>query len=189
MLAQIRFVEMSDEEIAQVLKDRQSGEIKNIYTTDDIHNCLYESDTSIPDYWDSVAARYEDSDVEWLSVERTDIFILGKIPNDRDDLHTFNRPGDKFVSTGARTVDQIALMKELVDRGHNHNLKMSVSLRMGAWGIGFPFDQCYFDDDYFLNHPHLRCKMRHGIDSGVTMREVTELAGYDVSSYLPAWGG
>lgn len=28
MLAQIRFVEMSDEEIAQVLKDRQSGEIK-----------------------------------------------------------------------------------------------------------------------------------------------------------------
>lgn len=28
-----------------------------------------------------------------------------------------------------------------------------------------------------------------GIDSGVTMREVTELAGYDVSSYLPAWGG
>lgn len=25
-----------------------------------------------------------------------------------------------------------------------------------------------------------------GIDSGVTMREVTELAGYDVSSYLPA---
>lgn len=28
-----------------------------------------------------------------------------------------------------------------------------------------------------------------GIDSGVTMREVTELAGYDVSSYLLAWGG
>lgn len=32
-------------------------------------------------------------------------------------------------------------------------------------------------------------ELRKGIDSGVTIRQVTELAGFDVASYLPAWGG
>lgn len=165
MLAWIRFVEMTDEEIARVLRDRQSSETKNLYVTDDIHNCMYECDTSVPGFWNRVAAPYEDSDAEWLSVERTDVFVLGKTPNDRDDLHAFNRVGDRNVQKNAHNFDQIALMKELVDSGHRYNLKMSISLRMGAWGIGYPFDQCYFDYDFFLKNLHLCCKMRHGVNA------------------------
>jgi hypothetical protein len=32
-------------------------------------------------------------------------------------------------------------------------------------------------------------ELRAGIDDGVTIRQVTELAGFDVATYLPIWGG
>jgi hypothetical protein len=39
---------------------------------------------------------------------------------------------------------------------------MSISLRMGAWGMGFPYEQCYFDVPFHDEHPELHCIDRNG---------------------------
>ena len=39
---------------------------------------------------------------------------------------------------------------------------MSVSIRMGAWGLTYPFDQYYFDCDFMQENPEWRTYDRNG---------------------------
>ena len=164
MLAWLRFVPMTEEEVAALLAERTCKDHKRIYATDDMHNRLYHDRPSVdPDFWQSVVLPYEDSDVEWLSLERITAFISGNCPQNDPENYAFLRSGDRVLQEQRDTYDSPAITKDLVRTGHERGLKMSLSLRMGAWGIGFPFDQCYFDYDYYLQRPHLRCIMRDGV--------------------------
>ena len=163
LLAWLRFVEMTDAEVAELSAERARRDTRRLYVTDDIHNHLCEGDPSVPGFWDTVLLPYEDSDAEWLSLEQVDLFTSGHVPGGDLAAHAFERSCDRCLQTHRRLFDSSAVLTDLVRRGHARGLKMSLSLRMGAWGIGFPYDQCYFDYDFFTAHPEWRCVMRDGV--------------------------
>ena len=163
ILSWLRFVPMTDDEVARLLSNRARQDTKNLYVTDDMHNKLFENDPRAPGFWDCVVLPYEDSDAEWLSLEHITAFISGSCPDGCSDTFAFPRGGDRNVQEQRYLYDSYAILGDLVQRGHRRGLKMSLALRMGAWGIGFPFDQCYFDYDFFLENPQWRCVMRDGV--------------------------
>lgn len=162
LLAWLRFVPMTEEEVAAVLADRTCQEQKNLYCTDDIHNKIYEGVMDAPGFWEGVICPYEDSDTEWLSLERITSFISGHCPGDDVARFAFPRGGDRQLQQQQR-FNSPEVLGKLVKLGQEKGLKMSLSLRMGAWGIGFPFDQCYFDYPDYLAKPQYRCVMRDGV--------------------------
>ena len=162
MLAWLRFVPMDEEEVKAHLAERNRKDTKRIYATDDIHNRLLRDDLSGRKTWDSVIVPYEDSDVEWLSLEDVACFTGGSVPTDTPEAYAFKRDGDRNAQHQSAQFNSVAVLKELVQKGKAKGLSMSVSLRMGAWTMGFPFDQCYFDNPFFFQNQHLQCVDRDG---------------------------
>jgi len=162
MLAWLRFVPMEEAEVEAYLADVARQDTKRIYATDDMHNRLCWDIIDRPGVWDGVLLPYEASDVEWLSLEDIACFTRGEIPTDRIEDFSFIRSVDKMVQTQAAEYDSIKVLSHLVKNGREKGIKMSVSLRMGAWTMGFPYDQCYFDNAFYFDNPHLRCVGREG---------------------------
>lgn len=163
MLAWLRFVEMTDDEVAALAAERARTDTRCLYVCDDTHNHLCRGDPTVPGFWDEVTVPYEDSDAEWLSVERVSSFVSGGVPGGDIAAHAFGRSCDRCIQEHRHLFDEPAAHAQIVRQGHARGLKVSLSLRMGAWGIGFPFDQCYFDYPFFQAHPEWRCVMRDGV--------------------------
>lgn len=163
ILSWLRFVPMTQEEVDALLADRVQQQTKCLYVTDDIHNRVFENVIDSPELWDSVVLPYEDSDAQWLSLERITSFISGSTPDGDTANYAFLRRGDRNLQQQRDRFDSVKVLGDLVTKGHARGYKMSLALRMGAWGIGYPFDQCYFDYDFFLENPQLRCIMRDGV--------------------------
>lgn len=163
LLAWLRFVEMTEEEVAKLMDDRSRQDTRVLYCTDDIHNKLYEGNMDAPGFWEGVVCPYEDSDAEWLSMERITSFISGHCPNDDVEGFAFPRSGDRGLQEQRDRFHSPTVLGKLVKLGKEKGLKMSLALRMGAWGVGFPFDQCYFDYPEYLAQPQYRCVMRDGV--------------------------
>lgn len=162
MLGWIRCVPMEEAEVEAYLADRARKDTKRLYATDDIHNRLYEAVVEKDSDWDVVVQPYADSDVEWLSMEDVECFCSGKVPTGSPEDFGFIREGDAAVYRQMEHFDSVRVLSHLVGKGHEIGLKMSVSLRMGAWTMGFPFDQLYFENNFYWENQHLRCVGRCG---------------------------
>ena len=160
-IADIRFVPMSDEEVAELKRENARTDTKRIYTTDDMHNRPYITKIETIDDWIATVLPFRHSDAEWFSIEDIRIFAQGKCPNEPD-AHAFTRDGDRWVQKQGMKFDYDEVLRRITQKGHEIGLKMSISTRMGAWGMMFPFDQCYFDCDFHAEHPEWRCIDRNG---------------------------
>ena len=161
VLAGLRFVPMTDEEVEEYKRDSARTDTKRLFATHDMHGKLYGNFILNPSDWLSLVLPYKDSDVEWLSLEEIRIFLQGKCPCDPDDA-PFQREGDRAIQKQIAALDYDKVLADCVRYGHEIGLKMSVSLRMGSWGMGFPYDQCYFDVKFHDEHPELHCIDRNG---------------------------
>lgn len=184
ILTWLRFVPMTQEEVGSVLEDRCRQDTKRLYVTDDIHNKLFEGNIDSQDFWGHTVIAYEDSDTEWLSMERITSFVSGNCPDGDVENQAFMRPGDRGLQQQRDAFHSPTVLKELVRLGHQRGLKMSVALRMGAWGIGFPFDQCYFDYDPYLQNPQLRCVMRDGVPAAALSYAFEEVQNWVIGMLL-----
>ena len=162
-LTGIRFVPMTDQEVEAYKADSARTDTKRLFATHDMHGKLFSNYINDPSDWLSLVLPYKNSDVEWLSLEEIRIFLHGKCPCDPDDF-PFPRPGDRAVQKQVATTDYDKALADCVRYGHEIGLKMSISLRMGAWGMGFPYDQCYFEVPFHNEHPELHCIDRNGDD-------------------------
>lgn len=161
LLTGLRFVPMTDEEVEAYKKDCARSDTKRLFATHDMHGKLYGNYLQEPSDWLSLVLPYKDTDTEWLSLEEIRIFLQGKCPCDPDDF-PFRREGDRAIQKQLETLDYDKALADCVRYGHEIGLKMSISLRMGAWGMGFPADQCYFDVPFHDEHPELHCVDRNG---------------------------
>ena len=110
--------------------------------------------------WDMAAQPYEQSDVEWLSVENVRLnFDAQTVPAEEC---SFPRDGDENVLRSFSSSYTDKMLQNLVRRGHAMGLKMCVSQRMGGWYNSFPFDQGYLENAFYLAHPECRCVDRDG---------------------------
>ena len=184
MLSAIRFVPMSDEEVAAYKADTSRPETKRIYATDDMHNRLFYTEVENYEDWLPAVARFVDSDVEWASLEQIRNFVSDRLPVENIDEFNFPRVGDMLVQKNFKKFDYDKVLKMLVDYGHEKGLKMSISLRMGAWGMTFPYDQFYFDCDYMMKHPELRTVDRNGEEIFALSYAYPEVRDYMVNELV-----
>ena len=162
MLAWLRFVPMCDAEVQALKAENARTDTKRLYATDDIHHGLYEDNITSLASWSGYVEQYENSDVKWLSLEDISLFTGGKCPDGDTESFGFSRQGDYLVQKQLETFDSKAVLTHMVKKGHELGLNMSVALRMAAWGIGYPTDQCYFDCQFYRDNPQYRCVGRDG---------------------------
>lgn len=162
MLGGLRLVPMTQEEVAQWKYEETRTDTKRIYATDDMHNRLFYMNHLTQADWLPSVLNYCHSDVEWISLEQIRNFVTRRLVTDNIDEFSFPRPGDKLVQENFPKFNYQKVLEDCVKVGHENGFKMSLSLRMGAWGMGFPFDQCYFDSDFSQNHPEFKTVDRNG---------------------------
>ena len=184
LISAIRFVPMSEDELAEYLREETRTDTKRIYATDDMHNRLYFTHPRTLDDWRSVAFNYMHSDVEWLSIEQIRNFVSCRLPTDDTANFCFPRAGDRNVQEQYPLFDYDEVLKTVVDQGHRQGLKMSVSIRMGAWGLTFPFDQYYFDCDFMQENPQWRTYDRNGDEIAAMSYAYPEVRQFMVNEVL-----
>lgn len=162
VLAWLRFVPMDEAELAAFRADQARTDTKRIYATNDMHGMLCLHGHQTPEDWHSVVDQYDQADVEWLSLENIRSFTSCDPTTGSWETFAFPRPVDQRVQRLVKTSYTQAMLEDLVAYGHSKGLKMCGSQRMGAWGMEFPFDQCYFDVEFFKQNPQLRCIDRDG---------------------------
>lgn len=176
-VAWVRFVPMDETEVAAFLADQARTDTKRIYATNDMHGmlCMY-GYQGIED-WRAVVQEYEQSDVEWLSMENIRIFDGEPASGDRDNF-AYPRPVDDQAQHMIKDSFTLDMMRQLVEYGHERGLKMCSSIRMGGWGMEFPFDQMYFTNSFFANNRHLCCVDRDGTEIAAQSYCYTETQDY-----------
>lgn len=184
MLAAIRFVPMSEEEVAQYQAEEARTDTKRLYATDDMHAHLYFEHTRTLDDWRAVALNYAHSDVEWLSIEQIRNFVSCRLPTKDTANFCFPRAGDRNVQEQYPLFDYDKVLKTVVEQGHSQGLKMSVSLRMGAWGLTYPYDQYYFDCDFMQENPQWRTYDRNGDEIAAISYAYPEVRKFMVDELL-----
>ena len=161
MLAWVRFVPMDEAEVTAWHAEEERKDTKRLYATDDMHNRLYMGCCETKEDWRALVRHYKHSDVEWLSMEDVLTFVDSDCFTGNTDNFVFCRQGDRFVQENRPRYNE-DMLRDLVSYGHEQGLKMCASLRMGAWGMEFPYDQIYFECRFTNSHPELRCVDRDG---------------------------
>ncbi len=161
MLGWLRFEKMTDDELRSFQRREKDFSRKNIYATNDMHNMPFLYGVENQKEWNIVAQSYEQSDVEWLSVENL-FHNNGKTPVPIEEF-SFSRAGDKNVQKVLQDSYNDDMNKNLVKFGHSLGIKMCISQRMGEWCMPFPVEDMYFDNEFFTNNPDLCCVDRDGV--------------------------
>lgn len=160
-LAWLRFVPMDEAEVEAFLADQARTDTKNIYATNDMHGMLCKFGYQNIDGWRSVVQDYVQSDVEWLSIENIRVFD-GELETGDPDNFTFPRLVDERVQRMLKNSFTLDMVRQLVVFGHEKGLKMCGSVRMGCWGMEYPFDNMSFHNKFAKEHPEFRCVDRDG---------------------------
>ncbi|MBQ8955032.1 MAG: hypothetical protein IJ048_13045 [Clostridia bacterium] len=154
ILAWLRFEPMSE---AEVEAFRVDAPRRCVYAANDMHNMAFLYAAKTPEDWLMAVMPYEQSDVEWLSVENVRVND-GALPVPAEE-YAFARDGDANVHELFRTAYTDDMLRALVRQGHAMGIKMCVSQRMGAWCMTFPYESV---NTFAAAHPELRCIDRDG---------------------------
>ena len=184
MLAAVRFVPMTEEDVAEYQAEDARTDTKHLYATDDMHAHLYFEHPRTLNDWRSVALNYAHSDVEWLSIEQIRNFVCKRLPTNNTKQFCFPREGDRNVQEQYSLFDYDEVLKTVIEQGHSQGLKMSVSLRMGAWGLTYPYNQYYFDCDFMQENPQWRTYDRNGDEIAAMSYAYPEVRKFMVDELL-----
>jgi hypothetical protein len=160
-LAGFRFVPMTEEEIKSFKAEQERTDTKNLYVGNDMHNVFYQNDMHDLKDWLQTVLPYRGSDVEWFAPEEIRMIMGGQLPLPVSDF-SFFREGDRNIHIQLQRFSYDDILKAVVSKAHQIGIKVAVSLRMGAWGIFFPYNETYFDSPFFLENPQWRCIDRNG---------------------------
>ena len=162
ILSWFRFVPMSEAEVAAFQAQQARQDTKRLYATHDMHGQLCCGDGHTLQDWEDILQCYEQSDVEWFSMENLFLFDGDTTTGDVESF-AFSRPCDRQVQKYLSADYTEDTLRHLIARGHEMGLKMCGSTRMGAWGIEFPLDQAYFTSRFMeANNEKCRCIDRDG---------------------------
>lgn len=160
VIAWIRLVPMTAEEVTQWQADFSHPEDKRIYANNDMHNMLYGRKLESMEDWHIVVDSHRDADVEWLSMENMLLHARGNPELPKDLIPT--RVGDGYTLRQLGTNYTANMLSHMVQYAHAKGLKVCSSLRMNCWIAGFPYITGPYHNTFYTQHPHLRCVDRDG---------------------------
>ena len=158
MLGRLRFEPMTAEEVEAHLADERDASRRTVYATNDMHCLQYFYLAQTQEEWNAAVQPYEQSDVEWLSIEN--IIMGGEPLTVPVEEYAFPRLGDRNALVGFPKNYTDEMLQKLVAYGHAKGLKLAVSQRMGGWCQPFPFE--YIESAFMREHPECRCVDRDG---------------------------
>lgn len=161
-VAFVRFVPMTDEEVAAYFKEKADPDTKRVYATDDIHNILFESPRSI-EYFLSQVEQYRDSDVKALSMEYIRHYDFSR-PERVDHMKTLGRITEKYAAETTRWLHEnnIDYLAEMIKHGHDVGIDMYLSMRMNSVCYSYPLDENFYCE-FFEDHQELHQQDRDGV--------------------------
>ena len=165
VLAFVRFVPMTDEEIASYKSESVRRDTKHLYATEDVHNFVTAGPTDMSLALSQIE-NYRNSDVGVLALEYWNFskFYTGvDVPPDEDLFW-----GRDYEMCAARAMRRfrasgIDPYREMVAHAHRVGLEIHLSMRMGAWNYEFPLDAGFATLDYDA-HPELHMRDRDGVE-------------------------
>ena len=155
-LAALRFVPMSDEDVANYMQEAQQKNTKHLYVADDMGHS-FPASTPI-DEWTVVVDYYMNSDTEWYSWEGGDY-----------------TPDNTFY---------IEQRTAVTKRAHELGFKVSVSNRMANWGVGFPHVLIGTGDPFTDAHLDCHCVDRNGDEVSALSYAYPEIRKHKIDLYV-----
>lgn len=183
-IAWIRLVPMEDREVVKWKDYFSKPEDKRLYATDDIHNKLFRERFGSMEDWNACVKQYEDSDVAWLSLEDLKPLTSGESATGDIETSSYWRAGDRNVQEQVGVWYGDKALSNMIAIGHSMGIKMCSSMRAGCWGMGFPFEQSYFVNEFAEEHPELRCVDRDSQVVDALSYAYPETQDYMISEFV-----
>ena len=183
-IAWIRFVPMTEAEVADWKNYFSKPENKRLYATDDIHNKLFREKIQSMKDWNICARQYADSDVGWLSLENIKPITSGACATGDIETSSFGRVNDRNVQEQVGVWYNDKALSNIIETAHSMGIKICSSMRAGAWGMGFPYTQSYFVNDFAEENPQLRCVDRDGQVVDALSYAYPETQDYMISDFV-----
>lgn len=186
-LACIRFIPLTEAEVEEYRTVCAAQETKRLYATVDMHGLLCCTNIDSISDWLSVTAALRDSDVEFVAFEDTRHFTLGSCPIPPDDF-AFVSAGHKHAEIQSAKYDRDEILKMVCSQAREFGVKPCISMRLGAWGFGFPLDNGYFTCPFYQEHPEFRCVERDGTPISKLSYAYPEVRQYVIRQLVHAAG-
>lgn len=181
-VAWFRFVPMTDDEVMEYINDKKRTDTKRLYAADDMHNKLCFCNMSSDEAWRKTVQAYINTDVEWLAIED-----LGRDAGKVTDCDVsefsfaYNHQFDFYNGYKNYSYDTL---KTVVDYGKENNIKMCISQRIAGWGMEYPEDKMFFENDFAKNHPEYRCVDRDGDITDYMSFAYPEVQDYIIDEFV-----
>lgn len=160
VLAWLRFVPLTEEEVANYQADQARTDTKRLYMTHDMHGFLIQAGAGAVERALDIVENNRHSDCEWLSLENIMALYDGDPICGDIEKQSYLGSHDLYVHPNLPLLDQI--FEPVIDYAHRCDMKVCISHRMGAWCLEYPDDGGYFNNKFFDAHPELRCVDRNG---------------------------
>jgi hypothetical protein len=163
----VRLVPLTDEEVAELRRDRSRKDTRRLIATFDSFSWVYENhpttEAEFLEYFE--AFRDTDFGTWYWQITGADLVNypskLGTIPGVHVD--DFPRKGDEYVtrSIQALAAEEKDFTKLAVQAAHDQGAKIHIAIRPAAWQAPPEFED-YFTSDFYRAHPEWRCYDRDG---------------------------
>ncbi len=156
----LRFVPMTEEEIAEYKHDLERKDTKRLMVSSDMHGVPVMFGANTPNEWRSIIENAKNTDVKIYSLE---VNGFGETADgDRGPEFAFGSEGSRFVydKMMSKTAETYSNM---IDYGHECGMEIYLGRRMGArLGCVYPHDDQNRNTSFGRANQHLRCKDRDG---------------------------
>lgn len=163
----VKLVPLTEEEVAEVERDRGQSETKRLIATFDGFSWVYENHPTTESEFLEYFEAFRDTDFgTWYwQIGGADLVNypseFGTISGEHVD--DFPRKGDEYVTRSVQTLaaNEIDCTKLAVQAARDMGVKIHIGIRPAGWQAPPQFED-YFTSDFYRAHPEWRCYDRDG---------------------------
>jgi len=169
-IAYIKIIPLTDKERRKVIENRNDPKTKRLIGMNDGFGIFYKKKpVSEEDIIEDIIP-YKDTDFEklyWCMGTGADVCTYPTKVGEMfgANVEAFPRPGDRNIYESLNILNKknINPIKTVIKYSKKINLKIYISLRMGAFACNAPWDEI-FTGQFYKNNPNWRCMDRNGIE-------------------------
>ena len=161
MLAWLRFVPMTEEEVVEWNYEQSRTDTKRVFATCDMYSQQVTHAPQTPEDWCIFVEDLRYSDVEILSLEKSSD-MENFVERDHDENSAFFDNDRKELYYKMQERKNI-VYDTVIKYAHEAGIKIYIGKRMGvSHGVAFPYDGEAYNVSFAKSHMEMRCKNRDG---------------------------